>query len=193
MGKRERRGKAERQISEKLERTKDIVPEKLCEQSKESREKLKRLESKSMQGELGEETRGATERMLRRGRQRGEQSWAFRKISNNCKEQKERRRRKRRSGGRATETRKNSPGTGNEWKLSGEWSRKGGEKKRRGKKKRGEGNAYGRGGGDRVGRGGRLGRMIIHHHVRLWSLSRARPMHAPHYKLIVGVRDNHGR
>lgn len=88
-----------------------------------------------MQGELGEETRGATERMLRRGRQRGEQSWAFRKISNNCKEQKERRRRKRRSGGRATETRKNSPGTGNEWKLNGEWSRKGGEKKRRGKKK----------------------------------------------------------
>lgn len=150
---------------------------------------MKRLESKSMQGELGEETRGATERMLRRGRQRGEQSWAFRKISNNCKEQKERRRRKRRSGGRATETRKNSPGTGNEWKLSGEWSRKGGEKKEEKKKK--EARVTRRGGGDR--RGGRLGRMIIHHHVRLWSLSRARPMHAPHYKLIVGVRDNHGR
>lgn len=70
---------------------------------------------------------------------------------------------------------------------------KGERKKEEEKKKRGEGNAYGRGGGDRVGRGGRLGRMIIHHHVRLWSLSRARPMHAPHYKLIVGVRDNHGR
>ena len=78
-----------------------------------------------------------------------------------------------------------------ELETSGNWSRKGGEKKRRGKKKRGEGNTYGRGEGDR--RGGRLGRMIIHHHVRLWSLSRARPMHAPHYKLIVGVRDNHGR
>lgn len=141
-----------------------------------------------MQG-LGEETRGATERMLRRGRQRASKVGRFEKFPTTVKN-KERRSRKRRgrrrSGGRATETRKNSPGTGNEWKLES-----GGEKGE--KKKRGEGNVYGRGEGDRVRREGRLGRMIIHHHVRLWSLSRARPMHTPHYKLIVGVRDNHGR
>lgn len=37
------------------------------------------------------------------------------------------------------------------------------------------------------GKGGTLAHMIIHHHVRLWSFGRARPVHAPHYKLIVGV------
>lgn len=77
-----------------------------------------------------------------------------------------------------------------ELETSGNWRV---VEKREKRKKRGEGNVYGRGEGDRVRREGRLGRMIIHHHVRLWSLSRARPMHAPHYKLIVGVRDNHGR
>lgn len=82
-----------------------------------------------MQG-LGEETRGATERMLRRGRQRASKVRRFEKFPRTVKnkERRRRERRRRRSGGRATETRKNSPGTGNEWKL--ESGREKGEKKR---------------------------------------------------------------
>lgn len=79
-----------------------------------------------MQG-LGE-TRGATERMLRRGRQRASKVGRFEKFPRTVKNKERRRRKRRRSGGRATETRKNSPGTGNEWKL--ESGREKGEKKR---------------------------------------------------------------
>ena len=87
-----------------------------------------------MQGELGEETRGATERMLRRGRQRGEQSWAFRKISNNCKEQgaeKEKEEEWRSRDGDPEEF------TGNWKRVETEWrvvEKRGREKKKRKKK-----------------------------------------------------------
>lgn len=88
-----------------------------------------------MQGELGEETRGATERMLRRGRQRGEQSWAFRKISNNCKEQGAEKEKEEewRSRDRDPEE-----FTGNWKRVETEWrvvEKRGREKKKRKKKK----------------------------------------------------------
>ena len=69
--------KAERQTTEKLERTEDVVPgkregererEKLHEQSEESRGKLKRLESKSMQErERGGRWRSTAEKTFRGG------------------------------------------------------------------------------------------------------------------------------
>lgn len=85
-------------------------------------------------------------------------------------------------------TRKNSVGTGRKWKQeeAGRTREKEVEQRRR------EGRSNLMRGEKFEGRRS-LARMIIHHHVRLWSFGRARPLHAPHYKLIVGVRDNHGR
>lgn len=83
------------------------------------------------------------------GGREGEQSWAFRKISKNCKEQ----------GGEEEEEAVARRGPGRihrELETSGNWRvvEKRKEKKRGGGEKRGEGNAYGRGESDREGREG---------------------------------------